>query len=185
MTRAAKPERRGRAVSQKAARRLAEAIMRLAEPAVGTKGRTAIVQVLCSLEPEEVRLLALRYCDELDESEIADMLGIATPRTVKRRLRRLRRTVRERLGIGEEDEFDREFVADTFGPMPPEAKAKWERAKRKRGRPKVGKGVKVISVSVEKDLLAKSDAMARRLGIPRATLIARGLRRVLAEVDKP
>lgn len=81
-------------------------------------------------------------------------------------------------------EFDREFVAETFGPMPPEAKAKWERAKRKRGRPTVGKGVKVISVSVEKDLLARSDALAKRLRVPRAALIARGLRQVLARGDE-
>lgn len=178
MTRKVKPERDRRAVAEKAAKRLAE-------PAVAAKGQAAIVQVLLSLDPEAVELLALRYYEELDEREIAERLGGISPRIVRHRLRRLRRTVRERLGVGEEDEFDREFIADTFGPMPPEAKEKWERAKRKRGRPKVGEGAKVISVSVEKDLLAKSDAMAKRLGIPRAALIARGLRRVLADVDEP
>jgi hypothetical protein len=37
---------------------------------------------------------------------------------------------------------------------------------------------------VEKDLLARSDALARKLGVRRAALIARGLRQVLAEEAK-
>jgi metal-responsive CopG/Arc/MetJ family transcriptional regulator len=39
---------------------------------------------------------------------------------------------------------------------------------------------KVISVSIEKGLLKQSDGLARRLGISRARLVARGLRAVLA-----
>jgi len=81
-------------------------------------------------------------------------------------------------------EFDQEFIADTFKPLTPEMRARWEKARRKRGRPRMGKGVKVISVSVEKDLLAQSDALARKLGVRRAALIARGLRQVLAEEAK-
>jgi len=77
-------------------------------------------------------------------------------------------------------EFDKEFVADTFGPLSPKMAARWEQAKRKPGRPRVGKGVDVISVSVEKGLLARSDALARRLKVRRSALIARGLRAVLA-----
>jgi hypothetical protein len=81
-------------------------------------------------------------------------------------------------------EFDQEFVADTFGPPTPEAAALMRRARRKVGRPIMGKGVKVISVSVEKDLLVRSDALARRLKIHRAQLIARGLQAVLAAEAK-
>lgn len=77
-------------------------------------------------------------------------------------------------------EFDKEFVADTFGPLTPELAERWRRARQKRGRPRMGKGAKVISVSVEKDLLARSDALARKLKVRRAALIARGLRAVLA-----
>ena len=77
-------------------------------------------------------------------------------------------------------EFDREFVAETAKPLTPEMRERWERAKRKPGRPRVGCGAKVISVSVEKGLLARSDALARRLKVRRAALIARGLRAVLA-----
>jgi hypothetical protein len=77
-------------------------------------------------------------------------------------------------------EFDQEFIGDTFGPPPPEAKAQWQRARRKRGRPRQGAGVKVISVSLEKGLLKQSDALARKLGVSRAALIADGLRKVIA-----
>ena len=77
-------------------------------------------------------------------------------------------------------EFDQEFIGDSFGPPPPEAKARWRRAKRKRGRPRQGSGAKVISVSVEKQLLKHSDALAKRLRISRAALISQGLRQVLA-----
>ena len=77
-------------------------------------------------------------------------------------------------------EFDKPFVADTFGPPTPKMRERWERAKRKVGRPKQGRGVRVISVSVEGNLLARSDALARRIGISRAALISRGLKAVLA-----
>ena len=77
-------------------------------------------------------------------------------------------------------EFDREFVADTFGPPPPDATAAWLQAKRKPGRPRTGQGFKVVSVSLEKGLLSEADRLAKTKGTSRAGLIARGLRAVLA-----
>lgn len=81
-------------------------------------------------------------------------------------------------------EFDREFVADSFASPPADAKARWKRARRKRGRPRTGKGVRVISVSVEKSLLRQSDAFAKKQGVSRASLIAEGLKRVLAQASQ-
>lgn len=78
-------------------------------------------------------------------------------------------------------EFDEEFVIDKCKPLSPEMRERWERAKRKVGRPKQGRGVQVVSVSVEKDLLARSDALARKMGVSRAALISRGLEAVLAK----
>jgi hypothetical protein len=78
-------------------------------------------------------------------------------------------------------EFDREFVGDTFGSPTPEQMAQFERAKRKRGRPRNGMGSKTISVTVEAGLLAKTDRLAKKLQVPRAVLIARGLQAVLGE----
>ena len=59
-------------------------------------------------------------------------------------------------------EFDREFVGDTFGRPTPEQMAQFERAKRKRGRPRNGMGSKTISVTVEAGLLAKTDRLAKK-----------------------
>lgn len=71
-------------------------------------------------------------------------------------------------------------------PLTVAERAEWKRvqaalkAKHKtRGRPVTGRGVKVISLSVEKELLARADAHAKRHGISRAQLVARGLQAVL------
>ena len=77
-------------------------------------------------------------------------------------------------------EFDKEFIADTFKPLTAAQRAQWERAKR-RGRPIVGQGAKVISLSVERQLLKEADALAKARGISRAELVARGLRTILAK----
>jgi hypothetical protein len=76
-------------------------------------------------------------------------------------------------------EFDKEFIGDTFSTPSPAEMAQWERAKRKRGRPQTGDGAKVICVTVEQGLLRRSDRMARKLGISRSALVARGLEAVL------
>lgn len=77
-------------------------------------------------------------------------------------------------------DLDREMVAETFRAMEPEERSRWEEARRKPGRPLRGEGAKVISVSVERRLLVRSDALARNLGITRASLVERGLKAVLA-----
>lgn len=76
-------------------------------------------------------------------------------------------------------EFDREFIADTFGSPPAEAKARRARAMRKRGRPVRGQGAKAISITVERGVLSRVDRLARKLGVTRAQLVERGLRAVL------
>jgi hypothetical protein len=76
-------------------------------------------------------------------------------------------------------EFDKEFIIDSCRPMTPAERAQWEKARRKPGRPRTGRGAKVISVSVERDLLKQTDRLARRLGVTRAGLISRSLRAAL------
>ena len=75
-------------------------------------------------------------------------------------------------------EFDREFIADTFGPLDAKAKERDARARR-RGRPRRGKGAKVVSVTVERSVLDEADAFARKHHLTRAALIELGLRMVL------
>ncbi len=77
-------------------------------------------------------------------------------------------------------EFDRENVVDEFHALSPASRRRWTNVKRKPGRPRKGRGVKIISVSVERTLLARSDAVARRMGVTRAGLIERGLKAILA-----
>jgi hypothetical protein len=55
---------------------------------------------------------------------------------------------------------------------------RWRRFK-KMGRPKIGKGAKTISLTVEKDLLKQADAYAKLHGISRAKLIAQGLQTIM------
>lgn len=77
-------------------------------------------------------------------------------------------------------EFDKEMVVTKSKPLTAEERAWWEEVRRRPGRPRRGRGAKVISVSLEQELLARSDALAKNLGISRALLIERGLKAVLA-----
>jgi hypothetical protein len=60
-------------------------------------------------------------------------------------------------------------------PLNAAERARWKRIKKKIGRPRIGKGVKTISLSMEGGLLERADAYAKALGISRAQLVARGL----------
>ena len=80
--------------------------------------------------------------------------------------------------------YGQEMVIDEFGPPSAAARDRWERARRKPGRPRRGKGARVISVSVERGLLSRSDKLARNLGLSRAGLIERGLKAMLAAEGK-
>src|SRR3972149_4261865 len=76
-------------------------------------------------------------------------------------------------------EFDREFVGKTFKKPTTAQKARLDRAKRKRGRPQLGQGVQVISVSIEKELLKAVDKLAKNKKAKRAEFITCVLRAVL------
>lgn len=78
-------------------------------------------------------------------------------------------------------EFDKEFVADTFRPLSAKSRRAWKRAKAKRGRPRVGEGSQRVMMTIERRLLREVDAAARRLGVSRSQLAARGLREVIGK----
>jgi hypothetical protein len=65
--------------------------------------------------------------------------------------------------------------------LTPAERALWNQAKRGRGRPKKAPGDKAarVLVSIAPGLLAEADEYARRQGISRAELFARGLLKVL------
>ena len=81
-------------------------------------------------------------------------------------------------------QFDKEVSAETFKPLSPEQRKVWERAKQRRGRPKVGKGAERVSVTIERSLLKSADREAKRLGVSRAKLIALGLQEVMRKPRK-
>jgi predicted exporter len=76
-------------------------------------------------------------------------------------------------------QFDGDFDDSQFKSLNEEQHARWQRVKRKRGRPTVGQGARVISVSVEKGLLQRADKLAKKLKVTRAGLITKGLESML------
>jgi hypothetical protein len=80
-------------------------------------------------------------------------------------------------------EYDNEFIGVPGKPLTAVQRRQHERARAKIGRPIVGKGHKVISTSMEIGLLRRADALAKRRKIPRAALIAEGLRLILSKAS--
>lgn len=79
-------------------------------------------------------------------------------------------------------EFDSTSENDYgFAPLSPTSRKLWQKAKRKRGRRKIGAGAAKVLVSVEKQLLRRADALAKREGISRSQLFARGLSALMGE----
>lgn len=76
--------------------------------------------------------------------------------------------------------FDKEFVIQRARPLTPTERAH-ERGARRRGRPRIGKGARRVLITIEGDLLRITDNYAKRHGLTRAALIARGLRSVLGK----
>ena len=72
--------------------------------------------------------------------------------------------------------YDAEFSADREAKPLTSADRARHAAARKPGRPRVGKGAAKVYISMEKSLLSKADAYAKRTGISRSELIARSVR---------
>ena len=78
-------------------------------------------------------------------------------------------------------EFDRDGKPAGFGPLPPAQQKQWQRVRQKLGRPRKGQGAEIVSVSIERGLLRRADREAKRRGVGRSELVARGLELALAE----
>jgi hypothetical protein len=79
------------------------------------------------------------------------------------------------------DECDDPKIALRARPMSARMRKLWERAKRKGGRPRIGKGAARVLISIEKGLLEDADAFAQRRRMSRSELFSRGVRAVLAK----
>src|SRR4051794_25940377 len=80
--------------------------------------------------------------------------------------------------------FDRPIALRETRPLSPAERKQWQRAKRSPGRPRRGKGARVISLSVEQGLLQQADLAAKRTGLSRAAIFELGLRAVLKGITK-
>src|SRR5439155_12905253 len=76
-------------------------------------------------------------------------------------------------------QFDEPFVVDRSRPLNAEERKQWQRVKRKRGRPKNGQGFQRISVSVERGLLKRVTALAKKRRVSRSKLFAQVFEKAL------
>ena len=76
-------------------------------------------------------------------------------------------------------QFDEPLVIDRSRPLTAAERAQWNRLERRRGRPKVGRGFKRISVSMEQGLLERVTALAKKRKMSRSKLLALVLEQAL------
>jgi hypothetical protein len=81
-------------------------------------------------------------------------------------------------------QFDEPFAADASRPLTEAERRRWQRAKKKRGRPRTGLGVRRISVSMEQGLLRQVTALAKKRHISRSQLLAEAVTSVLVREAK-
>lgn len=84
----------------------------------------------------------------------------------------------EKLAAG----FDLPADPADMRPLSPAQRRQEQRARGKVGRPRVGAGAEKLRISMERGLLQKVDAYARKSGISRSQLIADSLRRTIGAV---
>lgn len=66
------------------------------------------------------------------------------------------------------------------GRMNAAERKQWRNIRKKMGRPRLGKGVRRVMISLETDLLKKSDTFAKRHHLNRSEMISAGLRKLMA-----
>jgi len=76
-------------------------------------------------------------------------------------------------------QFDEQMVVEQSRPLSAKEREQWKRIKTK-GRPKVGQGHQRISVSLEKGLLKRATALAKKQRLSRSELVAIALEQALA-----
>jgi hypothetical protein len=80
-------------------------------------------------------------------------------------------------------QFDEPHVVERSQPLTATEREQWKRVKRKRGRPKVGRGHQRVSISVEKELLKRITAYAKNRRVTRSGLVAEVFEELLAKAE--
>jgi hypothetical protein len=77
--------------------------------------------------------------------------------------------------------LDQGIDPSEWRPLSPAERKRWNKIQKglQRGRPTIGAGAKVMSVSIERGLLEKADAFAKRHKLKRSQMVAQGLRLVM------
>src|SRR5258708_37960850 len=75
--------------------------------------------------------------------------------------------------------FEKGYDPKDWHPLTPAQRKQWARIKRKIGRPKIGKGAKIVPVSIERGLLEEVDSFAKRHNLKRSQMVSQGLRLVM------
>jgi hypothetical protein len=73
-------------------------------------------------------------------------------------------------------EFENSTDRSSFKPLKPAQRKLWRAIKRNMGRPIVGQGAEQISLTVERGLLRKADAFAKKHKLKRSQMVAEALR---------
>lgn len=85
--------------------------------------------------------------------------------------------------------YDRELPTNRDGlpgrPLTARQQSEWKKIQRRlqRGRPKVGRGVKRVMISVEVGLLHRADGFAKKHQMKRSELVAKALESVIAKAS--
>jgi hypothetical protein len=79
--------------------------------------------------------------------------------------------------------YDRKIPLSETRPLNAAERATFNRVRRKAGRPRIGQGAKVVAVTLEKGLLKRVDAYAKRHDMKRAEMITKGLKIVMCEAQ--
>jgi hypothetical protein len=126
------------------------------------------------------RLLLCDPCSTVDRRRKAEAAKETTMKTAtpyaKMTAAELARATRE---------FDQPGRKPRFGRPPAKLRAAHDRVlkktRRARGRPVVGAGAQRVQLTVERSLLHRADAYARRAGMTRAQLVARALENLITD----
>ena len=76
-------------------------------------------------------------------------------------------------------EYENGIDPTDWHPLTAAQRKQWARIKRKAGRPRIGKGAKIVPVSIERGLLKEADSFAKRHKLKRSQMVAEGLRLVM------
>ena len=132
------------------------------------------------------RMLQVAYVFDLDDTvfvihamDLPRQEAAVSPETTMSKAKiwysRLPASELDKLAAGSDKPVDKSAMK----PLSPTQRQQETRARRKLGRPRVGGGAEKLRISMERGLLKKVDAFAKKSGVSRSELIAESLRRTI------